>query len=207
MYQCSVGKRVLFSTDKDRRLYLETLKAACDKFKVEVFAYCLLKNRVHLMLRPKTRRGLAQAIGRTHLNYSRYLNAKRPSDSSVWHNRFQSCAIDKRRLLTIAQYVECQAVYDKVARLAGKYAWSSAAAHINGKDAFNILAKSWPGARYRKTWTGMLKKPIEDDLKKEIQVATQTGRPWGSDAFIAGLEKKYRRRLKALPVGRPKLDD
>jgi len=206
VYQHSVGKRVLFSTDKDYQRYLEALKAACDKFRVEVLAYSLLKDRVHLMLRPNTRRGLAQAIGRTHLVYSRYINSRRPGATSIWSNRFQSCAIDNRRLLTIAQYVECQPVYDKLVRLAAKYPWSSASAHSSGKDKYEILKLSpWPGKRSQKTWKKMLNKALDDDTKKQIQIATQTGRPWGSDGFIAKLEKKFRRRLKALPVGRPKL--
>ena len=99
-----------------------------------------------------------------------------------------------------------QPVYEKLVRQAGKYAWSSAATHISGKDKLEMLVRTWPVPRQRKTWAQMLKKPIDAETRKQIQVTTQTGRPWGSDAFIAKLERKYRRRLKALPVGRPKLD-
>lgn len=207
VYQRSAGNRVLFPTEKDHRQYLETLRDACRRFRVEVLAYCLLKKSVHLVVKPKTRRGLAQAVGRTHLNYSRYLNARRNSDALVWRNRFQSCAVENRRLLTIVQFVESQPVYEKLVRQAGKYDWSSAMAHSKGKDEFDVLARTWPVARQRKTWAQMLRKSIDVETRKEIQVTTQTGRPWGSDGFIAKLEKKYRRRLKALPVGRPRLED
>jgi putative transposase len=208
IYQRSAGKRVLFSSDKDRLKYLDTLRAACDKFCVEILAFSLLKNRIHLILRPKTSRGLAQVMGRTHLSYSRYMNTRRPSDSSIWQGRYQSCPVDKRRLLTVAQFVECQPVYDKLVAVAGKYRWSSASAHISGKDDLELLSlKPWPEKKLQSGWRQMLKKSMDDATKKEIQVSTQTGRPWGGDAFIAGLEKKFRRRLKALPRGRPKLDD
>jgi putative transposase len=44
----------------------------------------------------------------------------------------------------------------------------------------------------------------DDERDKLIRLRTQTGRPLGTDSFLSKLEKKLGRRVRPLPVGRPK---
>jgi len=59
---------------------------------------------------------------------------------------------------------------------------------------------SWDGATW-KQWLG--EKDSPEDLAK-IKARLYTGRPLGSDVFISKLEYALGRRLRPLPVGRPK---
>jgi putative transposase len=163
-----------------------------------------MKNHVHIIATPRRKGALSKAIGRTHFAYTQYINSGRKNNISIWRNRFQSCALDSKNLWTAVQFVETRPVQDKLVRKADKYAWSSAAAHISGKDASGVLALSvWPAAQQRKKWAGMLsKKMVQEDIDT-IRTYTQTGRPLGSEAFYKPLEKKFKRRLHPLPVGRP----
>ena len=45
------GDQVIFEDSADRALYLQLLEDAADSFKVEIHAYCLMSNHVHLLIR------------------------------------------------------------------------------------------------------------------------------------------------------------
>ncbi len=53
-------------------------------------------------------------------------------------------------------------------------------------------------------WQEALREGITDAQLKEIRRFTTTGRPLGSDSFVSKLETALGRRLRALPVGRPR---
>ena len=115
--------------------------------------------------------------------------------------------MENKFLLSAVQFVECQPVYDKKVRKAEKYDWSSAQAHITGKDEFGVLALDvWPPRPKRKQWSKILAKPLDADLREKLRMYTQTGRPFGGKAFVSALEKRFRKRLHPLPVGRPRKD-
>ena len=48
----------VFFTDDDRLAYLDWLKDYCDKHGVEILAYCLMTNHLHLVAIPGTEDGL-----------------------------------------------------------------------------------------------------------------------------------------------------
>ena len=196
------GRRAVFSSDKDHQSYLEILKVACEEHKLDVLAYCLMRDGAYLVVRPRSIRSLELGIGRAQFSYAHYLKRKGKAIEGLWRNSFQSCPVDKKNLMTVVQFVECQPVYAKTGT-AASYKWSSAKAHITGKDPYEILATDWPETRYRKKWSSILKKALPKEVQEFIRVTNQTGRPWGSDSFVKSLERKYKRRLTALPVGRP----
>jgi len=91
-------------------------------------------------------------------------------------------------------------------RLAWKYPFSSAAAHCEGKDALQILAmnrgrgrKLW-GAEWRET----LRQGAEEEWVKAFRAATNRGRALAGDSLLSKWERRLGRRLRPLPVGRPR---
>jgi len=208
VYQRTIGNRVVFLKDKDYQVYLEFLKEKAAQYKIDVLAYCLMNNHVHIVAIPRRKGALSKAIGRTHFAYTQYLNSKRTSNISIWRNRFQSCALGGDFLWKAVQYVETLPVLEKKARKADKYAWSSAAAHTSGKDPSGVLALNvWPSKAEKKKLTGLLTKKLTAEEIRILRTFTQTGRPLGPMPFIKALEKKFKRRLHPLPVGRPPKKD
>ena len=199
--------RVLFYTDQDRIMFLSILKEQANRHKTDILAYCLMRDCFNLIAVPKRQDGLAKTIGRTCFSYARYLSKRRPRNSSLWRNRFQSCALDEEYLKIAARYVEMQPVYERLVRKAEKYAWSSAKSHMTGKDEHEVLALDvWPATRLRNKWANFLSQKLGEPTREKLRSFTQTGRPIGSKPFIDKLEKKFRRRLHPLPIGRPPLE-
>ena len=208
VYQRSVNEQAIFLADKDYRTYLEILSEQARLYKTDILAWCLMRDNINIVATPGKKDSLAKTIGRTHFAYSQYINKRRRRKTSIWHNRFQSCALDKKFLQIAVNYVENQPVYDRLVCKAEKYPWSSAQSHITGEDEFGLVSLDhWPSRRTQKTWSGFLSQKLDRATCQKICTYTQTGRPLGSQSFIAGLEKKYRRRLHPLAVGRPRKED
>jgi len=86
-----------------------------------------------------------------------------------------------------------------------QWSWSSAAAHTGQKetglielgDLFSIAGMSYD------SWRRYLDSADKINFVQDIRKYTVTGRPLGRAAFIERLEKRFSRRLSALPIGRP----
>ena len=50
----AIAARTVFFTDDDRRTYLAWLKDYCAEHAVEILAYCLMTNHIHLIAVPST---------------------------------------------------------------------------------------------------------------------------------------------------------
>jgi putative transposase len=113
--------------------------------------------------------------------------------------------LDGRHLWLAIKYVELNPVRAKLCRRAWRYAWSSAALHVDEKAESELLnLPRW----YRQTsadeWRKELAEGLTDEEVARIRLRTHTGRPLGSDRFLAKVETVLGRRVRPLPVGRPR---
>ena len=77
--------------------------------------------------------------------------------------------------------------------------------HCGAADSFGLLAlrefrEEWKA----RSWQAALREPDDDALVASLKLSTHTGRPLATDRWLARLEHKLGRRLRPLPVGRPK---
>ena len=61
-----------FFSEEDYAAYLRLMGEWCQKFGIEIWAYCFMPNHVHLIAVPETEDGLRRGIGEAHRRYSRY---------------------------------------------------------------------------------------------------------------------------------------
>ena len=57
----------VFFVDEDRLVYLEWLRGYTEKHDVDVLAYCLMTNHVHLVVVPTAEHGLHRQTGKVKL--------------------------------------------------------------------------------------------------------------------------------------------
>ncbi len=62
-----------FFSDDDYASYLSLLSEWCGRCGVQVWAYCLMPNHVHLVVVPQSEDGLRRGLGEAHRRYTRYL--------------------------------------------------------------------------------------------------------------------------------------
>ena len=129
------NRETVFFDSEDRGVYLRLLRKYTVQHKVQVWAYCLMGNHVHLVLVPDEEGGLCGCMGRVNLCYTQYINRKYEQSGRLWQNRFLSCPVEKEQYLwVVARYVEANPVRAGLIRYAEEYAWSSAQAHVLGKE-------------------------------------------------------------------------
>ncbi len=171
----------------------------CNKYKVEIWAYCLMPNHVHLIVVPITEEGLRLAIGEAHRRYTRHVNFREKWRGHLWQGRFASFPMDESYLFAATRYVEMNPVRAGIVKRAEKYRWSSAAAHLNGRD--DELVKVSPLKEMIGDWSAFLSQSIAAREMEGIRRHEQTGRPLGSERFVAKLEKVLGRTLKRMKPG------
>ncbi|KKK90652.1 hypothetical protein LCGC14_2720840, partial [marine sediment metagenome] len=108
-------------------------------------------------------------------------------------------------------YVERNPVRARLVRKPWRYAWSSAAAHCGdppvkgAPDASSLLdLAEWQKLLAGADWRGTLSLPTDERMIGALRSSTSRGRPLGSDSFLSKLERALGRRLRPLPVGRPR---
>ncbi len=195
-------QRVFFS-EADYRLYLDLLAEHTRVARVAVWAYCLMPNHVHLILVPRDGEGLRAALGEAHRRYTRHINVREGWRGYLWQGRFASFAMDQSYLLACARYVELNPVRAKLARGARDWQWSSARAHLAGKD--DGVVRVQPLLDLVPDWKAFLGSGLGAKDLAAIRAHGRTGRPLGGEGFLTRLEVRLGRRLrKAKPGPKPK---
>jgi putative transposase len=200
------NKQDIFFVEDDRHAYLDILKDNCEKYGLNILAYCLMTNHIHLIAVPQQEDSLAMAIGRAHFRYTQYINNMHKRTGHLWEGRFYSCVLDEKGFWLASKYVELNPVRAKICRLPWRYNWSSAAAHTGEKDKSGLLdLKKWNKMVTVKEWQKELLRGLDLEQISKLRLRTHTGRPLGTDSFLSKLEKLLGRRVRALPHGRPKI--
>ncbi len=79
----------------NRRAYLNWLSEYAGNNEVEVLAYCLMTNHIHLVAVPRTEDGLQRALKPLHMRYAQRINRSRGWKGPLWQGRFFSSALHR----------------------------------------------------------------------------------------------------------------
>ncbi len=194
-----------FFSDNDYETYIDLMSEWCKKHKVAIWAYCLMPNHVHLIAVPATEEGLRIAIGEAHRRYTRHVNFREAWRGHLWQGRFSSFPMDETYLYAATRYVELNPVRAQLVKEPWTYPWSSAKAHITGKD--DKLVYVAPLCERITDWKGFLSTGIPEKEMADLRKHERTGRPLGDEGFIKKLEGTLNRILCKQKSGRKKKDD
>jgi len=196
-------RQQVFFGDGDYATYRDLLAEGCREAGVAVWAYCLMPNHVHLILVPRDADGLRAALGEAHRRYTRRVNFREGWRGYLWQGRFASFPMDEPYLLACARYVELNPVRAGLVRRARDWRWSSARAHLQGKDDGLVAVE--PLLALAPDWAAFLREGLGDDERDAIRAGERTGRPLGAPGFVKRLEKRLGRMLaRQKPGPKPK---
>ncbi len=188
-----------FFCDGDYQEYISLMSHWCAQCGVEVWAYCLMPNHVHLIVVPESEDGLRRGIGEAHRRYSRMINFRKRWRGHLWQGRFASYVLDDYYLLAATRYVEMNPVKAKLVSTARQYRWSSARAHLRGRD--DELVKVKPMLKLVKNWRQFLSQDIGEEDVSGMQAHERTGRPLGDQTLLGKLERILERPLQPRKPG------
>jgi putative transposase len=192
------GARTFFS-DADYAYYRDLLGRHCREAGVEVWAWVLMPNHVHLILNPSDPDGLRRALAQVHRRYAGYVHARQKKTGHFWQGRFGAAPMDEAHLAAALRYVAMNPVRARLAQRPQDWRWSSAQAHLSGvADGVTFLA---PARDRFPRFADLLEDAALDALQTPLRQAEAIGRPLGDAAFLAALEAATQRRLRPMPRG------
>jgi putative transposase len=201
----------IFTTDEEKKSYLESLKDAAREYGLAIHAYALMPNHVHVLATPKTilsASKVMQSIGR---RYAQLFNQAHGSSGTVWEGRFKSCLIDPEAyFLLVQKYIEQNPVRAGLVQKPEEWAWSSYRHHagsetipwISDHPSYWAIANT-PFER-QMAWQKTVLEPLGSNDIEKVSKHLSYGWPLGSDVFLKQLASKTSRPLQPRLAGRPK---
>ena len=121
------NRQAVFLTEEDRSSYLTTLCEFREKLGVQIHAYCLMTNHVHLIVNPGAdATNLSLLMKRLAGRHTRRLNRLRRRTGTSWEGRFKCSPIESSTyLLACARYVDLNPVRARIVQRPEDYVWSS----------------------------------------------------------------------------------
>jgi putative transposase len=192
-------QKVLFS-DADYARYRDLLAEQCRAAQVEVWAWCLMPNHVHLLLVPHDEGGLRSALSKTHRIYAGFIHTREKRSGHFWQGRFGSVALDEEHLLNAFLYVALNPVRARLVTDAADWRWSSTRSYLSGED--DGVTQRAPMLSRFPDMRGLFENPQAEDKAAfdRLRKAETIGRPLGSGEFLQSLAEKFGRTFAP---GRP----
>ena len=203
-----------FLDDGDRLRYLQALQEALMATGVQLHAYVLMVNHVHLLATPAAAGDIGRLMQRLGRQYVGLFNARHRRTGTLWEGRYKSCLVDSERyVLTCQRYIELNPVRARITDDAAAWRWSSCAAHLGQRKASMLTPHpAWlaldadPLMRARR-WRDLLDEAVTEEDLTAIREYLQQQRAWGRDHFRTMVEAKMRRFAGVRPAHRPSKAD
>ena len=126
------NKQDLFLDKKDYEKFLKEIRDAKEKYGYELYAYCLMKNHVHLVIYDKEEK-LSKIMQSLEVTYSSYFSKKYEKVGHLFQNRFLSKPVEtKKYLMQVCRYIHQNPVKAGISSV-DDYKWSSYNEYIDSK--------------------------------------------------------------------------
>ena len=208
--QTGNNEQTVFHDDDDCLAFLGWLRAAAKTWKVQIHAYVLMPNHLHLLVMPSDEDGLGQMMQWIGRYYVPYFNQKYSRSGTLWNGRYKTSLIDADAYFMLcSRYIESNPVRSGLVSRHEDYRWSSYCHHAGIRPDGLIIdhPKFWalgntPFER-EAAYVALFERVITSDEIASISKALLKGWPLGSEQFKAALQSKVKRRVLPAKRGRP----
>lgn len=204
------NRQVCFASEEDFVAYIHWLKEYAHNFKVDIHAWVLMTNHVHLLCTPRADNAVSlmmQALGR---QYVRYFNFSYQRTGTLWEGRFKSCLVQEEAyLLQLYRYIELNPVRAGMVAQSADYHWSSYQINALGKVSdlctphASYLALGRDLNQRHENYRALFEHYLDDEVLDKIRLSVNRGSVFGSRKFESDIEALTGRRMTAGKVGRP----
>jgi putative transposase len=194
----------LFEHAGDYRAWLQAFIEAHERVPVDVFAYCLMPNHFHLVLRPKEDGDLAEFMRLGTVTHSMRWHQYRATGGTgaVYQGRYKAFPVQSNQYFyNVCRYVEANALRGSLVSRAEDWLWGSLAART--KKCTGLALCEWP-ILPPSDWLDLVNQATPRDDLDRIRRSIRRSVPLGDSdwsersAARLGLSKGFRER------GRPR---
>jgi len=130
----SVNQHIIFEEDSDYLKFLYFSSDCQKKYEVEIYAYCLMDNHVHMLIYSPPEI-LSTFFNSLETKFVRWYNNKYSRSGHLFQDRFHSTAIENdAAFLSVLTYIHNNPVKAQICPYPSEYRWSSFNAYYGQKN-------------------------------------------------------------------------
>lgn len=196
----------VFFNDGDCQYYLSLLRDYCLQRGVQILAYCLMTNHVHLVAVPPIGDSFKQVFNPLHARHALRINTKNGWTGHLWQGRYFSSVLDEGYFWSAMRYVELNPVRAGIVGRAQDYPWSSAGGHCGCRnDALLTADPHWLEIKGQvRNWPSWLASGESQERVDALRKNILSSWPCGSGEFFGELERIAGAPVGPRPMGRPR---
>ena len=202
----AVARLTLFEKPEDYEAFEQVLSEALQREPLPIFAYCVMPNHWHFVVRPETKYQVS-AFFRwlTHTHTMRWhAHYHTEGTGHLYQGRFKTFPVeDDDHLLTVLRYVERNPLRASLCERAEDWMYGSLWRRVHGKADSRRILSEWPISRPRQ-WKALVNRPQTESELKAIRQCVKKGTPYGNDAFIRQSVVRLQLVHTLRPRGRPR---
>jgi REP element-mobilizing transposase RayT len=125
----------IFEDDRDRKIFLKTVGEMSERFDMNVYAYVLMGNHYHLVVRTE-RANLKKAMHWFGTTYTQRFNFRHSHKGHLFQGRYKSILVQNDAyLLQLSCYIHRNPLRAGIVRRLADFRWSSYLAYAYGRKA------------------------------------------------------------------------
>jgi putative transposase len=199
------AKQRIFHKDQDYVAFVRLLKEARHLFSVNIFAYCMMPNHFHFVLRPCQANGLSKLMQWLMTCHVRRYHKHYGTSGHIWQGRYKSFLVkEDEYLLTVLRYVEGNPVRARLVSSAKDWPWSSHRERIGKK--INKIVACIP-IDLPSDWADYVDEPLTERELEKLNRSVNRQTPFGDSEWQKKMCLHYGLEHTLRPRGRPKKGD
>ena len=188
-------KQDIVLTDDDRKLFLATAGEMAERFDIDLFAYVLMDNHYHLLLRTN-RANLCKSMQWFGATYTKRFNLRHNRSGHLFQGRFKNMLVQNDAyLLQLSYYIHRNPLRAGMVKRLADYKWSSYRAYAYGQSHRNWLNRKVILSQFTnvKDQQHAYRDNIQKYSKKEQRVweDLRHGIFIGTEKFVKKIKKRY----------------
>lgn len=101
-----IRKEYIFNNPEDIQWYLNMMEKLNEQYNIEIIAYCVMNNHVHMLVKVESTEDLSKYMQRLCMKYGKYYNTKYDRVGYVFRDRYKSEAImDEKHMYNCIRYI------------------------------------------------------------------------------------------------------
>ncbi len=200
------GRLPLFEKPGDYSAFEKVLGEVYERTNVRIAAYYLMPNHWHLLLWPRDDGELSEVMRWITVTHTQRWHAHRHSSGSgpVYQGRFKSFPVQTdEHFLTVARYVERNALRAGLVGRAEYWQWSSLYRFLRADGKTSDFLNEWPMER-PKDWIEFVNGSERESELDNLRSSAQRGRPFGNEDWVIKVAKQLGLESTMTSRGRPK---
>jgi putative transposase len=188
------GCQDIFLSDNDRYLFLALLEEMTDRFNVDIYAYVLMGNHYHLLVKTNES-NISRAMQWFGTSFTRKFNLLHHTSGHLFQGRFKSIIVENDAyLFGLSCYIHRNPLRAGIVERLSEYPWSSYRFYAYKKQApewlnTRTILNQLPGTDRHKSYR--IKVQQYSDEEESFLENVKHGLICGSQAFVADLKSRF----------------